>query len=164
MILRVLVLASGMTGAAAVSQFPEFSQQYVQRLGGAVDALGQVVADFDASAAAEGLTRADALAQMTGTAFVDRRRQDMARTIDRHARLLSDVQTLRRTGPFMRAYHVARLDGEIARATWQDFKPALPLTFAGAVFAGVGFLAGCLVAGLASALLRWVSGRRRTPA
>lgn len=164
MILRALFLASGLAGAAAFSQFPEFSQQYVQRLGGAVDALGQVVADFDASAAAEGLTRESALAQMTGTAFVDRRREDMIRTIDRHARLRSDLEALRAAGPFMRAYHVARLDGEIAHATWHDFNPALPLTFAGAVFGTAGFLVGCLIAGLASTSLRRLSGRWRTPA
>ena len=61
MIVRALVLAGGVLGAASVSQFPEFSQQYTQRLGGAVDALGQVVADFDASAAAAGLDREAAL-------------------------------------------------------------------------------------------------------
>ena len=52
MILRALTLAGGLTGAAVSSQFPEFSQQYTQRLGGAVDALAVVVADFDAMALA----------------------------------------------------------------------------------------------------------------
>ena len=47
MITRTLVLAGGVAGAAILSQFPEYAQQYTQRLGGAVDALGQVVADFD---------------------------------------------------------------------------------------------------------------------
>ena len=37
MILRVLAVAAGLAGAGTLSQFPEFSQQYVQRLGGAVD-------------------------------------------------------------------------------------------------------------------------------
>ncbi|WP_254684706.1 DUF2937 family protein [Sulfitobacter sp. JL08] len=87
MITRTLVLAGGVASAATLSQFPEYAQQYTQRLGGAVDALGQVVADFDASAAAEGLTREQALAQMTGTAFVERRRDDMQRSFARHARL-----------------------------------------------------------------------------
>ena len=46
MILRALTLAAGLTGAAGASQFPEFSQQYVQRLGGAVDELTRFVAEM----------------------------------------------------------------------------------------------------------------------
>ncbi|MEO1364377.1 MAG: DUF2937 family protein, partial [Pseudomonadota bacterium] len=61
MIARALMLAGGFAGAALTSQFPEYSQQYTQRLGGAVDALAEVVADFDASARAEGLSREAAL-------------------------------------------------------------------------------------------------------
>ncbi|MEM9851772.1 MAG: DUF2937 family protein, partial [Pseudomonadota bacterium] len=49
-------LAGGCAMLCATSQFPEFSQQYVQRLGGAVDELRRVAADFDASARAAGLT------------------------------------------------------------------------------------------------------------
>ena len=43
MILRTMALAAGLTGAATLSQFPEFSQQYTQRLGGAVDELSAIV-------------------------------------------------------------------------------------------------------------------------
>lgn len=39
MIGRVLALAGGLSGAVGLSQFPEFSQQYLQRLAGQVDAL-----------------------------------------------------------------------------------------------------------------------------
>lgn len=67
MIVRTLTLVAALSAGAATSQFPEFSQQYAQRLGGAVDALAEVVADFDASAQAEGLTRTQALEQMQGT-------------------------------------------------------------------------------------------------
>jgi hypothetical protein len=50
MILKTLTLVSGMFGAAIFSQFPEFTQQYMQRMGGQIDALGVVLHDFDASA------------------------------------------------------------------------------------------------------------------
>ena len=56
MFLRTMVLTSGLCGALAAAQFPAYSQQYLQRLGGAVDALQQVVADFDASASALGMS------------------------------------------------------------------------------------------------------------
>ncbi|MEM6309697.1 MAG: DUF2937 family protein [Pseudomonadota bacterium] len=162
MILRAMTLAGGVTGAAALSQFPEFSQQYVQRLGGAVDALSEVVADFDASASAEGLSRHDALAQMTGTDFLDARQNDMRTTFARHERLSAQLQSLDQTGPFMRAYHVAGADGQVARAAWVNFQPAVPLNAAGAIFAGAGFVFG---SGTVSLLTTITAGlfRRRKP-
>lgn len=162
MILRALTLAAGLFGAAASSQFPEYSQQYTQRLGGAVDALAEVVADFDASAATVGLTRDAALKQMTGTAFLDRRRADMAETFARHARLQTDLKAVQNAGPFMRAYHAARLtDGEIAQAAFAAYQPALPLTFAGLTFAGAGFVAGAGALGVILRLIAWPFRRRR---
>lgn len=161
MILRALTLAGGLVGAAATSQFPEFSQQYLQRLGGAVDALEQVVADFDASASSVGLTRDAALAQMQGSAFMDRRRADMAQTFSRYETLKDDLSELTGAGPFMRAYHLPRLtDTQIAGAAWDVYKPAVPLNFAGIVFAGVGFVLGSVLLGLILKSLAWPLRRR----
>ncbi|WP_432816782.1 DUF2937 family protein [Sulfitobacter sp. JB4-11] len=162
MMLRALTLSAGLIGAAASSQFPEYSQQYTQRLGGAVDALAKVVADFDGSAAAVGLSREAALDQMTGTAFLDRRRRDMQATFARHDRLRADLAALQGTGPFMRAYHAARMtDPQIAQATIEAYQPALPLTFAGLSFAGAGFVVAAGLFGLILRLLAWPLRRRR---
>lgn len=162
MILRALTLAGGLAGAAATSQFPEFSQQYMQRLGGAVDALGEVVADFDASAAAASLTRAQALEQMQGTPFLERRRADMARSIARHETLRADLEALQGQGPFMRAYHASRLtDSQIARAAWEVYQPAVPVSFAGLSFAGAGLVLGSLGVSLLLRVLRLPFRRRR---
>jgi hypothetical protein len=161
MILRSLALAGGLAGALTTSQFPEFSQQYLQRLGGAVDALGEVVADFDASAAASDLTRREALAQMQGTPFLKRRGADMARSFARYERLRADLVVLQGQGPFMRAYNAARFtDTEIAKAAWTAYQPAVPVNFEGLVFAGLGFVLGM---GLTSAMLGMVRApfRRR---
>jgi hypothetical protein len=161
MIIRALALAGGLAGAATTSQFPEFSQQYIQRLGGAVDALGEVVADFDASAQAVGLTRDAALSQMQGAAFLDRRRTDMTATIARFERLNASLATLEGQGPFMRAYHLPRItDTQIAGAAWQAYQPAMPLNFAGAVFAAVGFVLGGTLLGFVLKLLSWPMRRK----
>jgi hypothetical protein len=161
MIIRAMTLAGGLAAGAGASQFPEFSQQYTQRLGGAVDALSEVVADFDASAAAEGLTRPEALEQMKGADFIERRRDDMVRTFDRHTALSEDLKLLSEAGPFTRAYHAARFtDGDVASAAWEVFQPAVPLNFAGAVFAGFGFFAGLLSIGGLLAVLRLPFSRR----
>jgi len=166
---RVLTLVGGLAGAGATAQFPEFSQQYLQRLGGAVQALDQVLADFDASARDLGLNRYQALDQMRGTPFVEKRRADMEATFARHARLAGDLAVLRGAGPFTRVYHAGRMgDRDLLGGTWGDFKPALPLTFAGAVFAGAGFvLCGMVMAlGLGGwrAMWRRMRARRATAA
>jgi hypothetical protein len=156
MIVRALTLAGGLAGAAATSQLPEYSQQYVQRLGGAVDALHEVVADFDASAQAVGLTRDAALAQMTGTDFLARRQADMAATFARYDRLSEALEDMQGQGPFMRTYKLPQMpDGKIARAAWDTYQPAVPLNFAGVTFAGVGFLIGALFLEMLLRLLAW---------
>ncbi len=55
LMLRLLAFVGGLARARGrCRRFPEFSQQYLQRLGGQVDALAAVTADFDASAAKAG--------------------------------------------------------------------------------------------------------------
>ena len=101
--------------------------------------------DEDASARAENLTREEALSAMTGTPFVERRRADMTRTLTRYERLSADRDALTSAGPFTRAYLIAHsTDQQIARATAEAYKPALPLTFEGLTFAAIGLVLGTL--------------------
>lgn len=159
---KVLALVGGLAGAAALSQFPEFSQQYLQRLGGQVDALAKVVADFDASAAKAGLTRIEALDQLQGTEFLELRRADMEGSFARYARLTSDLITLRNTGPLERLAMPWRFsDVETAQAVMADFRPALPLTLEGGVSAGAGFLGGWAGLSALVSLILWPFRRFR---
>ncbi|MEL6099959.1 MAG: DUF2937 family protein [Pseudomonadota bacterium] len=162
MVLRAFTFAGGIAAAAATSQFPEFSQQYVQRLGGAVDELTQVAADFDNSAQAEGMTRSGALEAMQGNAFVERRRADMERTFARLATMRSDLEVLQTGGPFTRAANAARMrDSDVARATFAAYQPAIPLTFDGLIFTCIGLIGGASLIRLVAAVLN-TSARRRT--
>ncbi|MGX9355530.1 DUF2937 family protein [Roseobacteraceae bacterium S113] len=155
MIARAVTMVAGLSGAAGFSQFPEYSQQYVQRLGGAVDALAEVVADFDRSAESAGLTRQVALEQMAGTEFLERRRADMTRTIARSEKLSEDLAKVEAAGPFTRAYYAARFtDRDVGAAALEAFKPAVPLTLEGILFAIAGFLAGSTLLGGAIALIK----------
>lgn len=164
MIGKALTLAGGLAGAAACSQYPEFSQQYIQRLAGQVDALSVVVADFDRSAGANGLSRVAALDQLQGTAFLTARKVDMQNAFARFDRLSSNLTFLRLASPVERIAMPHRLaDPDTFNATWADFRPAVPLSTAGAVAAGVGFLAGWGVVGLGLSVLLWPF-RRRKPA
>ncbi|MCH2164825.1 MAG: DUF2937 family protein [Marinovum sp.] len=163
MIGRVVTMAAGLTGAAGMSQFPEYSQQYMQRLGGAVDALEQVVADFDASAQSSGYTREEALNQLQGTEFLDKRRADITRTIARSEKLSADLNTLQGAGPFTRAYYAARFtDNDLASAALENYKPAMPITFDGIVFAITGFLAGSITLAGVMWLIRRPFQRKNT--
>lgn len=141
--LRAAALAGGLAGGVALSQFPEFSQQYLQRLAGQVDALATVTADFDASAAKAGMTREDALASMQGSDFLGFRQADMRATFTRYDRLQSDLTMLREAGPVERLFLPQRFDDPVLlKATWGDFRPAVPATTAGLTTGAVGFAAG----------------------
>lgn len=152
--IRALCLIGGLTGAAGLSQFPEFSQQYLQRLAGQVDALTVVSKDFDASALAAGLGREEALEQMTGSPFLEARQLDMRRTFARHARLTENLIILRAATPLERLALPHRMaDPATVQAVWADFTPAVPLSVAGAASAGTGFVGGWAVfAGLLAAI------------
>jgi hypothetical protein len=162
MLQKIIFAASLATGIAG-SQFPEFSQQYLQRLGGQYDALSQIAADFDASATRAGLTRADALAQIKGSTFQDAHREDMARAFARLDKVTADLALLRAASPLERMALPHRFrDGETFAATWADFRPAVPVSLEGAYATAIGFLAGLLGLNGLAAALRWPFRRRRS--
>lgn len=144
MIARALAVTAGLTGAAGVSQFPEYSQQYVQRLGGAVDELSRFMDEFDEDAAELDLSREAALVDLAQGGQMGAARADtMVSTIERHERFSKDLEEMQGLGPFSRARYAARFtDSELAGRVWENYKPAMPVTFEGAIFAGIGFLSG----------------------
>ncbi|SMX49441.1 DUF2937 family protein [Maliponia aquimaris] len=157
MLLRLVALAGALTGALGLSQFPEFSQQYMQRLGGAVDELGRQVARYEADAAGAGMPLEAYLAALAEEGDKARMQAGhIAEDIARHARLAQALERLEGAGPFMRARLAfeATPDREVAERAWEVFKPAVPASFEGAIFAGTGFLAGWATLALAFAILR----------
>jgi hypothetical protein len=171
MITRALTLAAGLTGAAGLSQFPEYSQQYLQRLGGAVDELSRQVTRYEADAEAEGLVLIDYLQRLAAEGPLARQQAaHMASDIARHEDLSAALDSLQGAGPFMRARLAGHIgDRAVARRALAAFKPALPLNFEGLSFAAAGFLAGSLALGSALWFLKttWLTlrrPRRRRPA
>ncbi|MEJ6401438.1 DUF2937 family protein [Yoonia sp. 2307UL14-13] len=163
--IRALCLIGGLTGAAGLSQFPEFSQQYLQRLAGQAEALTLVVKEFDTTALEAGLGREQALEQMTGTPLLDGRQADMRRVFARHARLSENLTILREASPLQLLVLPHRMaDGPTVQDVWADFVPAVPVSTAGVTAAGAGFLGGWLVLAVVlsviTAPIRWM---RRTP-
>ena len=163
-IAKALCLAGAFAGGGALSQYPEFAQQYTQRLAGQVDALAEVVADFDASALDAGLTRTQALDQLTGSEFLDARQADMRETFARHVVLTATLADLRNASALGRVQLIHRLnDKQTLQNTWADFQPAVPVTAAGAVTGGAGFLGGWTLTALLLSLLKLPFGRKRAP-
>jgi hypothetical protein len=156
----IIRIASAVVIALALSQFPEFVQQYVQRTGGAVDALGPLVERFDAGAAEVGLSRQAALARLEENpdGLVAGQGAATAEAIERYEALRKTYADLARAGEFERLLVFGtRVDPAIARRTMGDFRPAVPVTLEGLAHAGIGFILGyglgALIAAAAGALL-----------
>ncbi len=130
-------------GAVLFSQLPEFMQQYLQRLGGHLDEARRQLDQFREVAAKSGLTLDQLVARSQANpeeavARLGRLMQDTVARVDalagaeaaiRHASIL--------TRPFVFLRHV---DLAIARGTWSIFKPAVPTTLEGLLYAGLGVL------------------------
>lgn len=164
MFARMFVMAGGIAGAASLSQFPEYSQQYLQRMSGKVEELARFVEDFDADARAVGISRNQALIDLAqGGAIGAERAQTMVSTIERHDDMAQALATLKSADPFTRAVHVtAFTDTELARGTLEDFEPAVPLTVHGLTFAAIGFFLGFTVLGAVIGVLRLPFRTRKT--
>lgn len=159
---RIMMLIVMLLTGTATSQLPEFSQQYRQRLGGAIDALEQILADFNRDAARHGLTSAEAIARQKSSedAFIRARGDSMINAEVRLSRLKQQQAELETAGPLQRLVIFASgFDPQLARATAGDYEPAVPVTTAGFASAGAGAGLGFLVARLFGGLVRL--GRRR---
>ena len=160
---RFIVGVAAALGAQFASQFPEFTQQYRQRLGGALQELHDVVADFDASAAHSNLSRDEALhrLQESDGAFVQDQAVHTSRTIIRFEELSAQRSRLDSSPYVMRPVVVlSHPDTRVVRGAWDDYEPAVPVTPAGFVWAAIGFF----IAGGFVSLVRQVAGiawRRR---
>lgn len=154
---RSLAVVGGVALAVVLSQFPEYAQQYTQRLGGAVDELRAIAADFDTGAQAAGMTRGDALGhyETSGDDFLIGRGVAMRRTIDRYEELSATLDKIRGASGWERATMLpAFLDSEIGGRTLESFVPAVPVTTEGLAWTAAGFAIGYL---LVSALYRFVA-------
>jgi hypothetical protein len=145
MIRRTLSLAIALLSALTFSQLPEFTQQYTQRLGGAIDELTRVVQRFDADSVAVGEDRKSALARLARAPDELARRQSaaMATNIARLDALQAQQAEMAIAGPFGRIEaFLSDPDPKIAKATWNSFEPGVPATGEGVASGGAGFLLG----------------------
>ena len=165
-IVRIAAFGLGLLGAVTASQGPEFSQQYRQRLGGAIDELRRVIERFDTDARAHGETREGAIGRLRGNPdpLASRQGAAMQANADRLAHLAQHRQAMMEAGPFARmALMLREGDTDVMQAAYRDFEPAMPVTEEGILSAAAGFVTlwGGLL--LSAGFLRslWPRPRRR---
>jgi hypothetical protein len=160
---RILCVA----GAVLFSQAPEFMQQYLQRLGGHLDEARRQLALFERTAAESGLplrefiqrTAASAEPSVAKLASVITESSERVSTLQAAHDALLHASLWERPFVFLR-----HLDVSIAKATAIIYRPAVPTTAEGLLYALVGML--LLLALYHLALKRLVAslGRSRQPA
>jgi Protein of unknown function (DUF2937) len=131
MFTRRLAAAIGLLFALVGSQGPEFSQQYRQRLGGALDELKRVVAAFNADAAKQSITPVEAIARLEGNPdpLAQARGAAIESDIARRNKLQNAFDAMRDAGPVQRIGAMAAdFDSAIGADTLQNFEPAVPVT------------------------------------
>jgi len=134
---RILCVA----GAVLFSQAPEFMQQYLQRLGGHLAEARRQLAQFEDVARQAGRTLQELVAQYATNAdpTVVGMGRLMGDTEKRVSALSASEAALRDASVWERPFVFLRhLDGEIANGTAGVFKPAVPTTIEGLLYALIG--------------------------
>ncbi|MFI5356580.1 MAG: DUF2937 family protein [Opitutales bacterium] len=155
-------------GAVLFSQAPEFMQQYLQRLGGHLDEARRQLAHFQQVAAQAGITLDRLISQTSASpeptvAKLGGVISETTARVDTLAAAQSALQDASLwTRPFVFLRH---LDPAIAHATWSIFKPAVPTTAEGLVYALAGMLVllGVYHLALKRPVVRWIDGRPAAP-
>jgi hypothetical protein len=139
---RVLCLL----GAVGFCQLPEFIQQYLQRLGGHLDEARRQLAIFENAAASPPF-------HLTLPQYIERTSANndpavaqlgpiMQGALDRVAELSAAESALRNASLWEKPFvFFANLDRSIASATLEVYKPAVPTTTEGLIYAAAGMIA-----------------------
>jgi hypothetical protein len=162
----MLTMAMAILGGIFFSQAPEFSQQYRQRIGGALDELRAVITRFDSEATRNGLDREDALGLYSGSPqpFLRSQGSSMRSSFSRYETLEQQSREIAQASPLAKPFVILRNpDPDIITSAWSDFSPGIPVTTAGLAWAGIGVVAGWLAAALFGTVsLRATRSRRRS--
>lgn len=139
-------------GAAALSQFPEFFQQYLQRLGGRLDQAAIQRDRIVAAANEHALPVSDYLRRLLDNAdpVVRSEGANAAAALADAARLTAAHDALAAASAWERPLaFVHSFDPDLARATGERFVPAVPLSPESLLYAGVGLVLGLMLLALA---------------
>jgi hypothetical protein len=157
-------LLFGLIGAVLLSQFPEFFQQYVQRLGGRLDEVAAQVQALDRRAGEAGKSTPDYIRGFLFHAEPDVRREGLAlqALVQRRVALADAYEALQGPDRWWRAGRFAEhFDWDIASSTFDAYRPAVPVTAEAGVYAGAGFGSAAILFLALSGALSGLFRRRR---
>jgi len=153
-------------GAVAFCQLPEFIQQYLQRLGGRLDEARRQLAIFENTAAQSQLTLPEFIERTAANtdAAVAKLGGVMKDAIARVDELAAAEAAIRNASLWEKPFvFFAHLDRSIASATLNIYRPAVPTTTEGLIYAAAGMIT---ILGVYHGLIRYpiaaAATRRRT--
>ncbi|WP_411819327.1 DUF2937 family protein [Hyphococcus formosus] len=138
---RFLAMLLGVAGAVLGSQGPGFTLQYMQNLQGRIDELRPIVEEFDANIEQYNYTRDQALTECrTATGLLDALCTTYVSTVQRYELLTAHMAKLESVDDNVRPLILARTQmRDITTSVYEQYKPAIPTTIDGAIYAGGGF-------------------------
>ena len=142
-------------GAVAFAQLPEFIQQYRQRLGGHLDEARRQLAEFVAIATHAKLSLPQFIERTSTTpdAGVAQLGGVMRNAVLRVNELTAADAALRDASLWAKPFVFFRyIDAGVARSTWEIYRPAVPTTGEGLIYALAGMLT---LLGLYHGLIRY---------
>jgi hypothetical protein len=145
MIIGRIALFFAFVFGLASTQMPEFWQQYRQRLGGAIDELTVIVAQFDTQATAQNLTEPAAVARLEANPdpLVQGRGDEMQRIITRLGKLHRAAEAFNDPNIAGKWMTLAKtFDPYIAERAYSTFQPAIPTSAEGFIAGVIGFIVG----------------------
>ncbi|WP_158809782.1 DUF2937 family protein [Beijerinckia sp. L45] len=163
MVFRRIALFFALIVGMAMTQLPEYAEQYRQRLGGAIDELSAIVARFDSDSQQQGLTEQGGLDRLhaNSDSFVQQRGTQMQELIARLQRLSETQKQMQSDGPVGRLATLAtHYDEMVASRALQSFEPALPVSIEAIVLGVIGFVFGGGLIHLAGRPFRRKQGKR----
>jgi len=145
MLSRLVNGAAGLAGAGAFAQFPEFYQQYLQRLGGRLDQLALDLDRLLRDAVTLGRSLEAYLQELfaSGTLAARQAAKRELERVDDAESLRAAYDALANAGPFERPFVFLRhFDPALAGDTASIFTPAIPTSLEGGLYAALGLLVG----------------------
>ena len=153
----VFTIITALLFGSLLSQFPEFYQQYLQRLGGQLDGIRLEITDLDQRAESAQKNRFEYIRRLleNDDPIVQNEGDNLARLLGKQIKLQRTFDDLNSSNPLWRSVRFAHhFNNEIAIPTLDSFRPAIPITVEGAYYFSLGAFLGWFFSWLLGRFLR----------
>ena len=153
----VFTIITALLFGSLLSQFPEFYQQYLQRLGGQLDGIRLEITDLDQRAESVQKNRFEYIRRLleNDDPIVQNEGDNLARLLGKQIKLQRTFDDLNSSNPLWRSVRFAHhFNNEIAIPTLDSFRPAIPITVEGAYYFSLGAFLGWFFSWLLGRFLR----------